>query len=76
MSNSEYRPRLTIDIPEELLNELRSLIPWGIRSKIFEVIIQDFVTMLKENNPGYVVGALLARDIDLKDIVNLDLPKE
>ncbi len=74
--DSEYRPRLTLDIPEDVLNELRTLIPWGIRSQLFTVIIKDFNEILKKHGSGYVIGALLQRDIDLKTILQVDLAKE
>lgn len=76
MSDNEYRPRITLDIPEEKLNELRNLIPWGIRSQIFEVIIDDFIAILKKHGSGVVIGALLQRDIDLKQILSIDLKEE
>ena len=76
MADNDYRPRLTLDIPEETLNELRSLIPWGIRSQLFTVIINDLNETLKTHGAGFVVGALLQRDIQLKDILQIDLNKE
>lgn len=76
MSNDDYRPRLTLDIPEDVLNDLRSLIPWGIRSQLFTVIITDLNTTLKKHGAGFVVGALLQRDIALKDILQVELGDE
>jgi hypothetical protein len=76
MSDQEYRPRLTLDIPEETLNKLRSLIPWGIRSQLFTVIINDLNDIMEENGAGFVTGALLQRDITLKDIIQIELKED
>ena len=57
----EYRPRLSVDIPEELQQRIRRSIPWGVLSKLMLVILEDVVSAI-EKDPN-VIGAFLSRYI-------------
>ena len=62
----EYRPRLSVDIPEELQARMRKAIPWGVLSKIILVILEDVVTAI-EKDPN-VIGAFISRYIRYFDM--------
>jgi len=68
MTESEWRPRLSIEITEEQFLSLQQLIPHGLRKAIFSCIIDDLIIMLK-TDPSFIVGAILARELKLDKIM-------
>lgn len=68
MSKEDYVPRLSIVIRQDQYDSLQNLIDWGIRSKLFEPIIDDLITLL-EKDRATVTAFLLERRIQLKDFL-------
>ena len=66
MSNSEYTPRLVVDLPQGLHDELNRRIPWGVKSQIFRVLCEDLLEMLRKDADA-TIGALLSRSMRLGD---------
>jgi hypothetical protein len=71
----EYRPRLAIDISEEQKKLLDKHIPWGSKTHVFGVIIQDLVQLCQTHGAGLVIGAFLERKITLEQMCKLKLPE-
>ena len=67
MAYKESRPRLSIEIDEKQYQKLQDLIPWGVKNQIFKLIIDDLIDAL-EKNGQHVIGALLSRKLNLRDI--------
>ena len=67
MAYKEWRPRLSIEIDEKQYQKLQDLIPWGVKNQIFILIIDDLIDAL-EKNGQHVIGALLSRKLNLRDI--------
>ena len=67
MAYKEWRPRLSIEIDEKQYQKLQDLIPWGVKNQIFKLIIDDLIDAL-EKNGHHVIGALLSRKLNLRDI--------
>ena len=67
MAYKEWRPRLSIEIDEKQYQKLQDLIPWGVKNQIFKLIIDDLIDAL-EKNGQHVIGALLSRKLNLRDI--------
>jgi hypothetical protein len=68
MTTSSYDspPRLVVELTRQQHNELNRLIPWGMRSQVFRVLVADLLAMLR-HDPDYVLGALLSRYLKLYD---------
>ena len=64
----EWRPRLTVEITPDQYQKLQNLIPWGVKNQIFCLIIDDLIELISKD-PQLVIGALLARQIKLNDIL-------
>ena len=64
---SEYRARLSVDIPDELHERLRRVVPWGMIGKLMNTILWDVVKML-EKDPN-MLGILLNRYITYPEIL-------
>lgn len=64
----DYTPRLPLTVRQDQLDDLRSLIDWGIRSKIFEPIIDDLIELLKRDRAA-VISLLLTRSLRLQDFL-------
>jgi hypothetical protein len=61
-----YHPRLTLEIPQDLKFKMDRLIPYGLRKKIFTMLLQDVLEAI-DKNPEKVMGAIMARDLRAKD---------
>ena len=72
MSDPNWRPRLSIEISEAQYMELRRLIPWGVKNKLFMVIIDDLITALN-TSPNKVIGGILSQNISLTNKYMEDL---
>lgn len=65
MSN-DYTPRLVVDLPQGLHDELNRRIPWGVKSQIFRVLCEDLLEMLRKDADA-TLGAILSRSMRLQD---------
>ena len=73
MNLTNYRARLSIDIPREHADKLYKYLEWGIKGKVFRVIVNDLIEMIEKFGVTMVVGAFLERHITLQDIVKIGL---
>ncbi|GAF96642.1 unnamed protein product [marine sediment metagenome] len=71
MTKMEYKSRLSVEITEEQRKELVRLIPWGVKSQLFSVIIDDVIGMIKKHGTMYI-AAVLDRSLNLEDYTSLD----
>jgi len=55
------RPRLSIDLTPEQYQELNELIPWGLKSALFGVIVDDLIEVLKKTKTRRLFIALIMR---------------
>ena len=51
MSATEYSPRLSIRITEELSHDLNACVPWGLKNPLFTKLAQDIVRITNESGP-------------------------
>ena len=65
-ANPDYNPRMSISLRQDQLDDLRYLIDWGLRSKIFEPIVDDLIGMLKKDKAA-TLALLLSRELTLTD---------
>jgi hypothetical protein len=74
MSNSrDYRPpRLSVNLTEEQANALREVIPWGLKSALFQVIVDDIIELAKKHGQVFI-AALLDRKIRLSRIIKFEI---
>lgn len=70
---SDYRPRLTIELEQELLDKLRVLLPHGTQRIVFHFIILDLIEMMEQLGSGQVIGAFINRDVKLKKLLRMDI---
>jgi len=72
MEDKIYRPRLSIDLTEEQQMELNRLITWGVKGKLFSVIVDDVIRCVKEYGQIFI-AAVLTKAIKLEDYTSLDI---
>ena len=70
---AERRPRLVIDIDEELEKRLNRFFRWGDRSAFFRFLIQDVLDILESSpeNARIVMAAYITRRLGLRDMSDL-----
>ena len=76
MNLTNYRTRLSIDISREHADKLYKYLEWGIKGKVFRVIVSDLIEMIEKFGVTQVVGAFLERHITLQDIVKIKLEEK
>ena len=64
--SENYSPRLVVDLPQNIHDELNHRIPWGVKSQIFRVICEDLLELLRAD-PDATIGVLLSRAMHLSD---------
>ena len=57
--------KLSVEVTEEQYTRLE-IIPWGIKTKLFNVIIDDLLNAINKVGPA-VIGHIIARHIVLSD---------
>ena len=64
--DKDYRPRLSIELTDEQQVKLLRLIPWGVKNKLFSIIVDDVIRLMEEHGTKFL-AAVLNKDIELKD---------
>jgi len=72
MTDKPFRPRLSIELTEQQANELRNLVPWGLKNSLFQIIVDDMIELIKKHGQIFV-AALLDRKIKLNKIVKFEI---
>ena len=69
---SDYIPRLSINISLEQKKRLARILEWGVRRRVFSIIIEDFLTVAEdpERGPAFI-GGILSRKIHIEDFVRV-----
>jgi len=73
MANSEFRPRLSVDITEAQSKALYKYLDWGEKRRLFAIILDDLIIAFEKFGADKVIGAMKARELKLLDVVKLDL---
>ena len=69
--NSEYRPRLSIDISEAQASGLNKHLDYGMKKMVFGVIIDDLLRLFDKHGAGQIIGLFVERSISLKETSQL-----
>jgi hypothetical protein len=70
---SDYKPRLSIEIPQEKKDRLKVLLPHGTQKIVFNLIVDDLIDILETHGSGKVIGAFIERDITLKELLKMEV---
>ena len=73
MSEREHKPRLSIDLTLEQRKRLTEHMQWGMQRVIFSFIIDELINYFDRYGANKVIGALVSRSIELKDLLKLQL---
>lgn len=71
VDTSKIGPRLSIAIDIETQGRLQRLIPWGLQSHIFRVMVDGLLDVL-EKSPEHrdiVIAAFMSKDISVLDLL-------
>ena len=72
MSDS-YRPRLSIEITQEQHLALQNLIPWGLRRRLFQTIVDDVIRLTRKHGHLFI-AAVLEQNSKLEEYSSLEVP--
>ncbi len=61
----DWRPRLSVTITNEQHIRLQRLLPWGIKNKIFNMLV-DEVCDLAEEHGAIAIGLFATRGVELR----------
>lgn len=68
---TEYRPRLSVEIPEEYSTKLRKYLTHGMQKRIFQRMTGNLVRLLEKYGEGVVAACVLDNEIRLEDLMNV-----
>ncbi len=68
---TDYRPRLSVDITEDQARKLNHYLDYGMRKMLFGVIIEDILDLFEKYGSGKVLGLFVERSLTLRDICKL-----
>lgn len=63
------KPRITVEVSDELYQEIQELFPWGTLKPTVNTIMKDVVHLMREHDPHLVLGAIMSDDMTLKDFL-------
>jgi len=75
MEDKPYRPRLSIELTDEQQVKLLRLIPWGVKNKLFSIIVDDVIRLMEEHGQKFL-AAVLTRAIKLEDWTSVEVGKD
>jgi hypothetical protein len=67
--SADNRHRLNVDLPEDLAFELQSLIPFGYKGLLYEVITRMLIEALRQD-PAEVLSLIFARKITIQQLLS------
>ena len=67
-----YRPRLVVDITEEQARKLEKYLEYGMRGRVFSVVIDDVIEMI-EKHGAIFLAAIIAKRLHLVDYTTLNI---
>jgi len=75
MEDKSYRPRLSIELTDEQQVKLLRLIPWGVKNKLFSIIVDDVIRLMEEHGQKFL-AAVLTKAIKLEDWSSVEVKKD
>lgn len=64
----DYTPRLSIEIDEETYWRMKNLIPWGLTSKVMNILLSDLLDLV-ESHGNIVIAAIINRSLSAQNVV-------
>jgi len=66
--SEEYVPRLSVEISEETKQRFDNAIPWGLKSKVMNLLLEDLLSLI-ETEGDIVIMAIVNRAIGIEDVM-------
>uniref|UniRef100_A0A6M3JD02 Uncharacterized protein n=1 Tax=viral metagenome TaxID=1070528 RepID=A0A6M3JD02_9ZZZZ len=63
-----YTPRLSVEISEETYLRMQNRIPWGLKSKIMVILLEDLLDLI-EKHGNIVLAAIIDRTISSQQVI-------
>lgn len=71
--STPWRPRVQIDISEELADRANKVFPWGVRNEILRPILEDLISAMEKANPNTLAYMIMNRQLTLFGGLNDEL---
>ena len=72
MPNHEPRnnlPRITFEIDDDLMNDCRDLIPWGLQAHILRILLRGLLSMIREHGT-LTIAAIISGEVTALDVLH------
>lgn len=70
--SEKYAPRLYADLTSEQMKRIQDLIPWGLRSKLMLIIVEDLLDLIEKLGPQ-AIALIIARRMKPRDVMFKEL---
>lgn len=64
----DYVPRLSIELSEQTYFRMQNRIPWGLKTKIMVVLLEDLLDLL-DSHGNIILAAILDRKLGAADVI-------
>ncbi|MFA6973096.1 MAG: hypothetical protein WC208_17085 [Gallionella sp.] len=64
----QYTPRLSIEISKETFLRMQNLIPWGLKTKVMVMLLEDLLDLV-EAHGNIVLAAILDRRMGSREVI-------
>jgi len=65
----DYRNRVHVDLTEDQRNKLQDLVPWGLRSQLLSVVIEDLLNLV-ETHGVQVIALLITKKVKPREVLS------
>lgn len=63
----EYKPKLSVELPQQLFDDLKELLPPGFKSPVIRALLEQLVMVLKSHKHAVpqVLGLIISHEFNL-----------
>lgn len=70
MGNTGWRPRLSLEISEDLYKKFQDLVPWGLRTQLVTTLLDGALEMI-EKEGDIVTALIISKRLHTRDILKI-----
>lgn len=74
-NESDYRPRLSVELTQETFNQLQQILPHGWRRPLFQALVDGVLELYKRGGME-AVSLIIAKHISTSQVVEVGVKKD
>jgi len=70
IDKTDITHKIAVSVDKELYDKVQEHIPWGSLKHVVIAMLEDLIHLCEKHDSRLIVGAVLSKDITLKDFLN------